>query len=244
MLIDNSKYPILNFVLNGRIHVPEIDACSFYAEAASTQNRINEVHFLKNKNVDLLSNSFYDAMIKSSKSFEPILNGSDFTKGLESSGTIIFGNIGVSYIIKNEGMASIWFINGVCAIINTENVTFRTSMHGVGGADLMSNANLRVSFILCYILFKKYAKVDTKTISHKSKLKVGARKYKNKSDIDINLMDCTWFTTIVRNECFSVRGHFRLQPKKDNTGNWTKELIYINEFQKHGYIKRAKVLSN
>ncbi len=145
MLIDNSKYPILNFVLNGRIHVPEIDACSFYAEAASTQNRINEVHSLKNKNVDLLSNSFYDAMIKSSKSFEPILNGSDFTKGLESSGTIIFGNIGVSYIIKNEGMASIWFINGVCAIINTENVTFRTSMHGVGGADLMSNANLRVS---------------------------------------------------------------------------------------------------
>ena len=72
-------------------------------------------------------------LIKSSKSFEPILNGSDFTKGLESSGTIIFGNIGVSYIIKNEGMASIWFINGVCAIINTENVTFRTSMHGVGG---------------------------------------------------------------------------------------------------------------
>lgn len=133
MLIDNSKYPILNFVLNGRIHVPEIDACSFYAEAASTQNRINEVHSLKNKNVDLLSNSFYDAMIKSSKSFEPILNGSDFTKGLESSGTIIFGNIGVYYIIKNEGMASIWFINGVCAIINTENVTFRTSMHGVGG---------------------------------------------------------------------------------------------------------------
>ena len=50
-------------------------------------------------------------------------------------------------------------------------------------------------------------------------------------------MDCTWFTTIVRNECFSVRGHFRLQPQKDNTGNWTKELIYINEFQKHGYIK-------
>lgn len=47
MLIDNSKYPILNFVLNGRIHVPEIDACSFYAEAASTQNRINEVHSLK-----------------------------------------------------------------------------------------------------------------------------------------------------------------------------------------------------
>lgn len=49
MLIDNSKYPILNFVLNGRIHVPEIDACSFYAEAASTQNRINEVHSLKIK---------------------------------------------------------------------------------------------------------------------------------------------------------------------------------------------------
>ena len=41
-----------------------------------------------------------------------------------------------------------------------------------------------------------------------------------------------------------LEDNFRLQPQKDNTGNWTKELIYINEFQKHGYIKRAKVLSN
>jgi hypothetical protein len=37
-----------------------------------------------------------------------------------------------------------------------------------------------------------------------------------------------------------VSGHFRLQPKKSN-GEWTKELIWIDEFGKTGYTSNAKI---
>lgn len=33
-----------------------------------------------------------------------------------------------------------------------------------------------------------------------------------------------------------------LQPKKNDKGEWIKELIYINEFEKHGYHRQAKIL--
>jgi len=54
-------------------------------------------------------------------------------------------------------------------------------------------------------------------------------------------LDSKWFTTLVKSDAFHVRGHFRLQPKKKD-GEWTKELIWINDFQKEGYTAPARRL--
>lgn len=54
-------------------------------------------------------------------------------------------------------------------------------------------------------------------------------------------MDSKWFTNLVKSDGFKVRGHFRFQPKKKD-GVWTKELIWINEFEKSGYNREAGVL--
>ena len=40
-----------------------------------------------------------------------------------------------------------------------------------------------------------------------------------------------------------VSGHFRLQPKKDENGEWTRELIYIEPYAKKGYHRLAKVIN-
>ena len=96
-------------------------------------------------------------------------------------------------------------------------------------------------FVLVYHLFKKYAPIDI--IESMAK----RREHKDLPDIKtsqrINYFDCTWYTTIVRNEGFKVRGHFRLQPYKKD-GQWAKKLIYIHEFQKHGYVRRARLILN
>ncbi len=103
---------------------------------------------------------------------------------------------------------------------------------------------LRLGMVILYEMFKKYAKVETKVVNRKSRNKsVGGERCVNETEFDLNYVDCTWFTTIVRTEGFKVRGHFRLQPKKDAYGEWTRELIYINEFEKHGYTRMAKMLS-
>lgn len=38
---------------------------------------------------------------------------------------------------------------------------------------------------------------------------------------------------------FQVRGHFRNQPKKNDKGEWIKEVIYIDAFMKSGYHRKA-----
>jgi hypothetical protein len=93
--------------------------------------------------------------------------------------------------------------------------------------------------VLC--MFIKYADVETKTVHGKSKRRFGDP-YRNDTDFPITHLDSKWFTNIVRSEGFSVRGHFRLQPKKVN-GEWTKELIWINDFEKHGYTSKARILN-
>ena len=57
------------------------------------------------------------------------------------------------------------------------------------------------------------------------------------------VLDSRWFTTICRDEGFLVSGHFRLQPCKDEQGEWTRKLIYINPYAKHGYHRLAPIVN-
>lgn len=114
------------------------------------------------------------------------------------------------------------------------------SMKGDATAHFFSLAKL----VLSYIMFKKYAEVETVYLSGKSKrlLPNSTEKALNESGLNMTYYDCSWFTTIIRTEGFKVRGHFRLQPYKDNDGKWQKKLIYINGYEKHGYTRKAKII--
>lgn len=96
--------------------------------------------------------------------------------------------------------------------------------------------------LLSVLYFKKYASVETIESKAKSKTAQFGCKYLNETDLDIEYLDSKWFTTIVNSKGFKVRGFFRLQPKKKN-GEWTKELIWIDEFEKKGYNRQAKILN-
>lgn len=85
------------------------------------------------------------------------------------------------------------------------------------------------------LLFIKYAEIEVKFVNANSKVKDINCKYVNDTRSDIQILDSTWFTTLVHSEAFKVRGHFRLQPYKDS-----KKLIWINEFQKNGYTRNFK----
>ena len=99
---------------------------------------------------------------------------------------------------------------------------------------------------LVVMAFKKFASVELDVIKPLSRKKTpldpqGKGKVVNDTGIEVTLLDSTWFREIIRNEGFKVRGHFRLQPCKNDKGEWTHKLIYINEFEKHGYHRRAKI---
>lgn len=96
--------------------------------------------------------------------------------------------------------------------------------------------------LLLITLFIKYAKVEIKVLGPKQKKRDIDCKYVNETNCKISVLDSRWFNTLIKSDAFKVRGHFRLQPKKKN-GEWTKELIWINEFEKSGYIAPARRLS-
>lgn len=98
-----------------------------------------------------------------------------------------------------------------------------------------------VTKTILFFIFEKYAKVHVETETafarRKSRSKIYNEKVSNAFHFDIQLRDCTWFTTICRNEDFKVSGHLRLQPCGKNLQD--RRLIYISEYVKHGYSRKA-----
>lgn len=99
------------------------------------------------------------------------------------------------------------------------------------------------TLVVSFVNFIKYAKIETKTIDGSKSVKEFGCKYQNESRSSVTILNSSWFTNIVRSEGFKVRGHFRFQPKKKD-GEWTKELIWINDFEKNGYTSPARKLNN
>lgn len=105
-----------------------------------------------------------------------------------------------------------------------------------------------------FLLFKKYANVETYLIEAGQKqfmevdfspidCKTPEHKAKNEAGINVTVLDSLWYTTICREEGFMVSGHFRLQPCKDSQGHWTRKIIYIAAYEKHGYHRQARIRS-
>lgn len=97
-------------------------------------------------------------------------------------------------------------------------------------------------FIISFCLFKKYCDIETKIIDPKKnrRANVAGTKYLNETDKRIQVLDCTWFTNLVVSGAFEVSGHLRWQPY--GPGLAQKKLIWISDYQKEGYTRKAKVL--
>lgn len=102
-----------------------------------------------------------------------------------------------------------------------------------------------VAYYYLLMMLKKYGQVDIETVTRNGKIRSSVLNDKaiNETGIDVKVLDSRWFTTICRDEGFLVSGHFRLQPCKDEQGEWTRKLIYINPYAKHGYHRLAPIVN-
>ena len=101
-------------------------------------------------------------------------------------------------------------------------------------------ACLLFNYVIAYTLFKRFA--DITTVDAKSVRRHDAAAPEVKTTLrNIRFLDASWYTTIVRTEGFGVRGHFRLQPCGRDCAE--RKLVYIKEFRKKGYVRRARLLA-
>lgn len=94
--------------------------------------------------------------------------------------------------------------------------------------------------ILTYLCLRKWAEVEIAEV--KTKVKEEIKKGKKsiivtKDGLSYFIFDSKWYTEVCNNNDFNVSGHFRLQ----RYGDGSRRLIYINEFVKHGYHRKALI---
>jgi hypothetical protein len=105
------------------------------------------------------------------------------------------------------------------------------------------------NLLMIYLAVKKYAKVETIIVPNKtiSIVEDSINEYKHKEKVrnesgqKVIIMDSRWFVKIINDNDIFVRGFFRLQNKKNEFGEWYKELIFVDSFVRHGYHLNAKI---
>lgn len=212
------------------------------------------------KNIDILSESFVNALERTASAFDKLDWDKEAPKVLQGTliipknqSTLVYNLVKDSNRLAYSG--SLIFLSGHAVVINAfllspTKIEFQyvnQDLIMINGEEIDSDAAydyhcILIESIVSYYFFKKYAEIETREVAKNSRVgKVRADKVLNETKVDVNVMDCRWYTNITRTKGFSVRGHFRLQPFKEN-GEWSKKLIYINEFQKQGYTAKARKL--
>jgi hypothetical protein len=88
-------------------------------------------------------------------------------------------------------------------------------------------------------LFLNFAEIETKVCQPSRQIWDGPTcLYNNKTKLPITVVDSSWYTNLVVSGAFNVAGHFRLQPYGPERSK--RRLQWINDFQKNGYIRKAK----
>lgn len=96
-----------------------------------------------------------------------------------------------------------------------------------------------MAWLVTLICFIKYCPLETKMVNGGRREHHAGQKYVNETEYAIEILDSTWFTTIIRSEGFKVGGHFRMQPY--GPGMAQKKLIWIEPFEKTGYTRKARI---
>lgn len=106
-----------------------------------------------------------------------------------------------------------------------------------------------VDALFVYVAVKKYVEVETvvipqgifREIEDTPLQYIDKRKVINKLGQEVIVMDSKWFRKIINDNDIPVRGFFRMQNKKNEDGEWYKELIFVEPFVRHGYHRDAKI---
>lgn len=217
---------------------------------------------------ELLMPSFEDVMRKSERSFSKVMPQlfEEFS-ALDECGILLCkGNMTLVYRFRNNELHIWCFIekNGK-SVFNFYTINKYIDSHiGVGlpnsilADNILFNGTMEqrqislasmANFVASYVAVKKYVKVETiiippgvfSAVEGTLLEYVEKKKVINQSGQEVIVMDSRWFRKIVNDNDIYVRGFWRMQNKKNENGEWYKELIFVDSFVRHGYHRDAKI---
>ena len=141
---------------------------------------------------------------------------------------IFVSYLGLSFDYISVGNNDLMAYDGECTFYSSEK-------------DPDYNISYPAQIVISFLLFKKYAEIEYKFIDgiKNKKSYINGEKIINNTELPMEFIDSSWFTTLIKTGGFKVSGHFRLQ--NFGKGLINKKLIYINDFEKTGYLRKAKI---
>lgn len=221
--------------------------------------KINASSF--NKNVKVLSEPFAQAVLQSA---DKLTCGDLIVRAFleNAAGTLVINDRTMCYSFEkiNETVTELTYflfkktpteapelrgfiymeLDALDSSANTQTYFAKSAIYQ---GDIALSIELYTKLLVATLNFIKYADIQVKILPAQKTVKEISCKYVNDTDSNIQFLDSTWFTTLIKSDAFKVRGHFRLQPKKKN-GECATELIWINEFVKTGYTAPARKLND
>lgn len=97
-------------------------------------------------------------------------------------------------------------------------------------------AHFVISF-LTTLYFIHNCEIEQRVLKPNQKDRKNGQKHFNESKSDVTILDCRWFTELIRDTPFSVRGHLRWQVHGEKRTK--RKLIWIDDFEKSGYHRKA-----
>lgn len=97
-----------------------------------------------------------------------------------------------------------------------------------------------INMVFDYLCLRRWAEVQLGQVSTQIKKEVKKNnriQTVTEKGLEYYTFDSKWYTEICNDESFQVSGHFRLQPY----GDGSKQLIWINEYTKNGYHRKATI---
>lgn len=211
------------------------------------------------KNIQIVSNTFLTSVIENSDKLEPVLGDS---LNITQSGTFMYktkdgGSLTRCYYINSNDNDDYFvllfdfvgdYLFRFLFINKNESIRF-LSYHldeafgeeiGVIDRDWFhKKSNTEIFNLLSFI---QHCETEEKLVQGGRKQVINNTKHVNDTLTDIKILDATWFTTIVKNDGFGVKGHFRFQPFGEGRSN--RKLIWISDFEKKGYTRLARKITN
>lgn len=217
---------------------------------------------------ELIMPSFEEVMKKSEKSFEKVMPTlfDEFSKTAECGILLCKGNMTLVYGF-NENKLHIWCfsehsgksifnfyscnisINGHIGVAMPNSLLAdQFIFNGTYEQNQITIASI-ANFVSSYVAVKKYVRVETIVIPQGKFTQIEGtpleyvekKKVINKIGQEVIVMDSRWFRKIINENDIYVRGFWRMQNKKNEFGEWYKELIFVDSFVRHGYHRNALI---
>ena len=243
-----------------RILLPE-ESTEMPAALDFIENEFKDMLPLFKRRVQYISKPFFNAYLKTEQKILEIL----LHEPVKQSGTLILPNsseatLTTFYDLETKRIETEVVTNGRLAmfakfkqdqryylvlyshIVDGYATTFQTMKDLAQGYTNEATVNM----VLGLILFTKYCEVETKLIPAGKETTHRLQRYVNHTTQPIEILDATWFTTLVRSGAFTVGedtgGFFRWQAV--GTERSERKLIWVSPYKKQGYTRKAKVLAH